>query len=385
METILLFISDNNMKLIVIIKKELLDQIRDKRTIIASILLPAVIVPLLLFLTTKNAGNQELNSPSRIIIHNSDSVVANLIINSFNDTHFINSDSPLEAIISGRADLFIDSRKSGDNYDAITIYYDSARGSSALSYIRINSLLKAYFSRSENSSADLRITSLTIRSDKENKTLLTLSLILPVFLMVFAASSTMSGAVDMSSGEKERSTIETLLSCRISHTTIITGKIFASSIIGFTSILSLLAGLIICSQLFPQITGGISLFKFCGSANLLLIILMTAMSIFLFSTAGMAIGFYAKSIKEGTILILPVIVLSSALSSGLIASDPFIINRFYLLIPILNFSYLIRSAIFNHHEVLLIMISAGVNLFYAFLFLLISNRLLKKETVIFRS
>ena len=203
--------------------------------------------------------------------------------------------------------------------------------------------------------------------------------------MVFAASSTMSGAIDMSSGEKERSTIEVLLSSSISHRDIILGKVLAASIIGLASSVSLLAGLVICSYFYPDITGGIPLLEFCGLTNLVLMGIMTALSVFLFAAAGLAIGLYAKSVKEGTILTIPVIILVSALSSGLIAGDPFIINRFHLYIPVLNFAFLIRSAIFNHNEILPVAISISVNLTCAFLFLIICSRLLKRESVIFRS
>ncbi|MCU0822836.1 MAG: ABC transporter permease [Spirochaetes bacterium] len=373
------------MKLLIIIKKELLDQIRDNRTIIAAILMPAVIVPLLLFLTSRNITNEELKGPVRIIINNTESHLKNLILESVRDTRFVNSSSPSEAIINGKAELQRLVARSGGRYKALTLYYDSARRTSVLSYFRIHGFLKSYFKKSEITARDLKITSLTIRSEKENKTILTLSLILPVFLMVFAASSSMSSVIDMSSGEKERSTIETLLSSNISHITIILGKIFAASTIGFTSVLSLLAGLIICSHIYPRITGGLSLLNFSGFTNISLMILMTSMSVFLFAAAGMAIGLYAKSVKEGTIVTLPVIVLSSALSSGLIAGDPFTVNKFYLLVPILNFSHLIRAVIYNHHEYFLIMISVFVNLACAVLFLIISGYLLKKETVIFRS
>ncbi len=373
------------MKLLIIIKKELTDQIRDKRTIIAAILMPAVIVPMLLFLTTHNTSGEGTYPASGVIISNDDNGIKNLIIKSYGDTEFIISNSPQEAIIKGEADILIDYTKSGENYNSLTIYYDSARSGSMMAYLKIYNLLKTSFNRSEITSETVKISSLTIRSEKEGKTLLTLSLLLPVLLMVFAASSSMSGAVDMSAGEKERATIETLLSCNISHSTIILGKVLASSFIGFASIVSLLAGLVVSSHFYPDITGGLSLLKFCGYKNLSLILFTISIAIFMFSSAGMAIGLYAKSIKEGTILTLPVIILSSALSSGLIAADPFNANQIYSMVPILNISYLLRSAVYNNFEPVFFMISLFTSIFFTFIFLIAGTLLLKKESVIFRS
>ncbi|TAL32328.1 MAG: ABC transporter permease [Spirochaetes bacterium] len=373
------------MKFTVIIRKEILDQIRDKRTIAAAILLPAIIVPLLLFLTSQTTSGEEFKEPARIIISGDETHLKNMILESFGNTQFIDPESPSKTIAHGNADLHIVTTKSDGKYLSIIIHYDPARRGSALAFVKIENLFKSHFNGPGAAAGNPLITFSAIRSEKENKTLLTLSLLLPVLLMVFAASSTMSSVIDMSSGEKERSTIEILLSCNISHLTIIMGKVLAASVIGLTAIVSLLAGLIVSSQFYPGITGGISLLEYCGITNIALIFIMTFFSIILFSTAGMVIGLYAKSIREGTILTLPVIILCSALSSGLVASDPFTINTLYLLVPVLNLAYLIRSAIFNRHEVLFIIVSISVTMVYSFFLLVISRHLLKNERVIFRS
>lgn len=373
------------MKLAVIIKKELIDQIRDRRTLIAAILMPAVIVPLLLIFTLPGRTDGELSKPAKIIMQDDDSFIRNLIRESYSNCEFINPYSTSDAMLKGLADLQIQIIKSGDVYQSISLYYDPARSISLNSYIRINSILESGLKTQQAEAKAIQITSSAIRSEKENKTLLTLSLILPVFLMLFAASSSMSGVIDMSAGEKERSTIEILLSCRISHAEIILGKILAASVIGFLSVTSLMAALGLSSHFYPQITGGISLLRFCGVSNIVFILFICGVSVFLFASAGMVIGLFAKSVKEGTILTLPVIVLSSALSSGIIAEDPYATDKIYMLIPVLNFSYLIRSAIFNHHEIILIVISFLANMACILLFLFICILLIKKESVIFRS
>lgn len=373
------------MKLLIILKKELTDQIRDKRTIIAAVLMPALIVPMLLLLTTQNLSGDEAYPASRVIIINNDNGIKEIILKTYGDTQFITSESPQDAIIKGEADILVDFIKSGDRYNSLTLYYDSAGRGSMLAYLKFYDLFDFSFNRSEIRSETVKITSLTIRSEKQGKTLLTLSLLLPVLLIVFAASSAMSGAIDMSAGEKERATIETLLSCSISHRAIILGKVLATSSIGFASILSLLAGLVISSHFYPAITGGLSLLEFCGYKNLSLILFTISIAIFMFSSAGIAIGLYAKSVKEGAILILPVIILSSALSSGLIAADPFNVNRLFSMVPILNISHLIRSAVYNNFEPVFFMISILTCIVFTSVFLIAGTLLLKKESVIFRS
>jgi ABC-type transport system involved in multi-copper enzyme maturation permease subunit len=123
-------------------------------------------------------------------------------------------------IREGSAELGIEFIRKGKEYKGFTLYYDPARRISEFTYVRINSLLQSYFTGFEPREDALSIQSIPIRSEQKNRSLFTLSIILPVFLMVFSASTAMSSVIDMSAGEKERSTIEPLLSSNISRTVI---------------------------------------------------------------------------------------------------------------------------------------------------------------------
>ncbi|MDZ7794577.1 MAG: ABC transporter permease subunit [Spirochaetia bacterium] len=373
------------MKLLIILKKELLDQVRDRRMIIAALLMPAVIVPLLLFFMTLEPSKGDVGSKVRIIIEKEAVQLQNLIRESINGIQFIQSNAPTETIRDGNAELGIEFIQEGDEYKGFTLYYDPARRISEFTYVRINSLLRSYFSASEPREDALSVQSIPVRSEQKNSSLLTLSIILPVFLMVFSASTTMSSVIDMSAGEKERSTIETLLSSNISRRAIIMGKTLAASVVGITAVAALLGGLMLSSWFFPKITGGVSLLEISSPASIALMGIIMLFCVLLFSAVGMSIGLYAKSIKEGTILTLPVIVLASALSSGLIAGDPYLIDPIFLTIPIANASFVIRSILYGSGSPSAFMISIIINSMYAGLFFLISTYLLKRETVINRS
>lgn len=374
----------SRMKLLTIIKKELIDQVRDKRTIIAAILMPALIVPLLLLLIPQAEAGHGADMPMKIIMQNNDNQLKSLILSSYPDSDFI-KEGAAGSVLNGEADLYIEFVKAGGRFSSFTFHYDSARADSLFSFVHIHDLFASNFSRlaPESGGTELRVSA--VRGEAESRTLHTLALMLPVFLMVFAASSTMSGIIDMTAGEKERLTIEILLSCSIPRWTLIAGKMIAASIIGFFSIASLITGLAIFSQISPVITGGISLLEFSGFKSLLLIILMTFVNVLLFAAVGMVIGLYVKSVKEGGILSLPVIIASSALSSGFIGGDPFRGEWVFLFIPVLNFSSLIRSAIFNHYDILHTLIAFSVNMVWILFFVAAGGYLIKKGDVIFRS
>ncbi len=373
------------MKMITIAIKELTDQVRDRRTIAASIILPAVIVPLLLLAISGSTVEDKTGSPVRIAITPGNDHIVKVISEQFKGTEFISPANAGNLVLTGEADLQIENNSLNGKGHVIKIIFDPARKHSVLSNIRVARLLESVFSTRQIISAGTEIKSTPIRGDSENRTLLTLSLIIPVFLTVFAASSSITAAVDISAGEKERSTIEAVLSSSISHSSIIAGKITAASIIGFISTISLMSGLCIGSLLLPEITGGIALIKFCGIRNISLLVAAAFVSVVLFSSAGIAIGFFARSVKEGTIFILPVIVLSSVLSSGLIAGDPFH-HKFYVnYVPLLNTASLMRSIVFNHYMPAQFIISISVNVVCVLLLYLAGCSLLGNEKVIFRS
>lgn len=373
------------MKLFIIVKKELLDQVRDKRTMIAAVFLPALIVPLLLFLMTQTTSNADSKAPIRIVLREAATELQDKILASSADTRFLYAPAPDISIKNGEADVGIDIEKAEGRYRSLTIRYDASRGASTAAYVKIHGLLSALFTKSASATDEVRILAATARGDEESKTLLTLSVLLPIFLIIFAASSTISSVIDLSAGEKERGTIETLLSCNITRREIILGKTLASAGIGLASVLSLLLGLVIGSELYPRLTGGLSVLTSVGLGNTALMLLVALLSVLLFAALGIAIGLYAKSVKEGTILTLPVIILSSALSSGFIGGDPTSIDLYYYVIPILNLSCVIRSLIFGHVEAGGLLISTVTSLLYAGALLLLAERLLRKETVISRS
>lgn len=373
------------MKLLIVIKKELLDQLRDRRMIIAALLMPAVIVPLLLFFMTLEPDKGDLRSSVRIIIEKEAHGLKDILRESIKDVQFIQSNSPAETIRDGGAELGIEFARKADEYKEFTLYYDPARKISSFMYEHIHSLLQSSFLDSDTRPDAQLIQRIPIRSEQKNSSLLTLSIILPVFLMVFSASTAMSSVIDMSAGEKERSTLETLLSSNISRRAIIMGKILAASLVGITAVAALLVGLMLSSWFFPSITGGMSLLRIISLSAISLIGIIMLFCVLLFSAVGMSLGLYAKSIKEGTILTLPIIVLASALSSGLIAGDPYLIDTFFLTIPIANSSFVIRSILYGNCDPGAFMASILTNSIYAGLFFMISMYLIKKETVINRS
>ncbi len=372
------------MKTLIVLKKELLDQIRDRRMIIAALLMPAVIVPVLLFFLLQEHGKDEVPEDVQIVVSGDGALSGEILRAALGSFDHVRSEYPEESVRNGEAELALEEFRGEDGAPVFTLRYDPARKISGSLFARVHAALQATYGAASRAE-DAVVRAVPVRSENEYRTLLTLSMMLPVFLMVFSASTTMSSVIDMSAGEKERATLETLLSSSVSRQSILLGKILAASIVGITAGAALLAGLATSSHFFPETTGGLSLLSVAAPHELTLILLVLLSCVLLFSATGMALGLYAKSVKEGTVFTLPVIILVSALSGGMVAGDPFLRETVHLAIPVVSAAYSIRALLFGHDDYPAIALTIVSTLLYATLMYGVSYLLLKREKVINRS
>lgn len=157
------------------------------------------------------------------------------------------------------------------------------------------------------------ITHLDIASTQDKQAVVW-SKILPLIMLVWALTGAFYPAIDLCAGEKERGTLETLLSSPASRREIVWGKLL--TIICFsviTALLNLSSMVITTSVVFKQAFGngniaGLSLvgpisFDIVGWL-ILLVVPMSAM----FSALALAVASLAKSTKEGQYYLMPLLL-----------------------------------------------------------------------------
>ncbi|WDC85509.1 ABC transporter permease subunit [Caloramator sp. mosi_1] len=84
-----------------------------------------------------------------------------------------------------------------------------------------------------------------INKEKANQGALILTMLLPLYLIIYAITGPMAAAVDLGAGEKERGTLEPLLTTQASRMQLLFGKLFAITIMGIIGTTSSLTGLYI--------------------------------------------------------------------------------------------------------------------------------------------
>ena len=197
---------------------------------------------------------------------------------------------------------------SGAPAPAVELYYNSASVNSSAAYAQMAALLEGYETSLSNK-FDVNPGAGTYDLATEADTAGTLmSSMMPMLLMIFLFSGCMAAAPESIAGEKERGTIATLLITPLKRSDLALGKICALSIIALLSGLSSTIGTLLSMPTLMQMEGGVgAAYTPVHYLALCLIILSTV----LFIVACISlISAFAKTIKEAQTYVTPLMILA---------------------------------------------------------------------------
>lgn len=214
--------------------------------------------------------------------------------------------------------------------------------------------------------------------------------LIPYLIIMLCLTGAMYPAIDLTAGEKERGTIETILASPVSRGALATGKfltVLTASV--STAVLSLLS-LGVTLRLAPSFVEigsqkGKQLFQFAMSfSGVVAVFVMIIPLAVMFSAALLAIALLAKSYKEAQSYISPLMIL--VMLPSLVSILPGIeLSRLLVWIPVLNVSLVskdILSGTFQWDRIALIFLSSSV---YAAVALWVAARAFQRESVLFRT
>jgi sodium transport system permease protein len=125
--------------------------------------------------------------------------------------------------------------------------------------------------------------------------------VIPFLLVMWMLTGAIYPAIDMTAGEKERGTMETLLISPAERTEIVLGKFLATTAFGFCTamwnVALLLVAVAVAQAFFPY-----TLLSFAGLAACALAAIPLAM---LFAAVALTLGIFARSTKEGNYYMVP--------------------------------------------------------------------------------
>ena len=390
-----------------IFKKELTDVLRDRRTLFFMIVIPVIVMPLIFIGSIKFQEYQSKKSDERVlniglINKTSDSQIRDYLLDQ--KGVYLVEDIDLDSLELGikngslQGGLYIHKNFindiSANAVGKVEIYYKSSDLMSKAKN-RIYNALDIY----KNEVVSERLSEFNVDKglleplDIINKDMSTkketigkaVGGLIPYMLVIFIFLGAMYPAIDLGAGEKERGSLETLLSSPATKFEITVGKLMVVSLAGMVSGLISVVGISapfyfignIPDQIKSTVLEIISPFIIVS-----VIILMIPIAIF-FASMLLSISFYARSFKEAQSLMGPlniVIIVPLMLTLG-----PGIeIDHITALIPLINVGLLTKEILAGSAQPIYFIETLSSLLFFAAIGIRFSVYWFNKENTIFR-
>jgi sodium transport system permease protein len=216
--------------------------------------------------------------------------------------------------------------------------------------------------------------------------------IIGYMVILLCMTGAMYPAMDLTAGEKERGTMETILSSPISRTHLVLGKFFLilTAALGTAalSVLSMGISFNVLSHYTGKTEGGraaaAGFILHLGPKTVASVFLMALPIAVLFSAVLMTIALFAKTYKEAQSYLTPMtfIVIVPAIASMLPGVE---LTQKLSLIPILSTSLLCKELVAGTYHWNLIAIIFSSTCVYAAVALFIAIKMFQRESVLFRS
>ena len=317
-------------KIITIYKKELKDSLRDRRTLFMMIVLPMILIPGIILLMTKVQMAQAKKAMEKEI------KVAFIggnftpeLIQMFAEKGRIQfiKDCPVDSveILVKRGELDggvvitsgFNQLVSNDEQGMLRVIFKKSDDAFGVLEKRLISTIEQY----DQQIVDKRISRLgldknlfnaidivkTDVSTTREKLAETVGGILPYLFILFTFMGAMYPGLDLGAGEKERGTMETILSSPASRLDIVLGKFGVIMTAGIATALISFASLNVSVHLFPEIPVDILdiISSMLGVKMVALILTLIIPIAVFFSAAILSLSIYARSFKEAQSIVTP--------------------------------------------------------------------------------
>lgn len=391
----------NNVTFIVL-KKELLDIFRDKKTLIIGILIPLIIFPVIYGVMGRSMNNttKSVENNLKIAIKDDENSSLSKFIKAQKNIKVVDSSNIDEDVKNGKIYLGMEVSKDFDKNIQqekdinVNITYDNVSQQSSRAMEIINSYIDEYSKIVVKSRLDKRnintsiLTPVTIQSktsvkEKDSQGKLLISLMLPLLLIIYSVTGPIAPATDLGAGEKERGTLEPLLTTQAGRLSLLWGKFLAITIMGAITTAASLTGLFIAMSQKDSIFSGATVQL--PLKAILLIGLVSVLITMVFGALELAISIYARSFKEAQTYLSPLVIVAFIPAYGTYMLDAKTLDSIYFHIPLANASCLIKEFIAGIYNVQHMFITFGWIAVYVLISILFARYMFSREEVIFRT
>lgn len=381
------------------------DILRDRRTLIATVVIPILLIPIMTFgipLLFSSTEQQIVEQTQYIAIINYESSENfTRLIDGSRSLRVVEIDKPIdEAIRNGTIAAGIgipsdfDDRIANEQRVNITVYYDASSRTSNVAYSKIMQFLSMYSKvtvdeRLLNREIDpeilspIQVFASDVATEDEVSGYL-LSLILPPLLSIIVATGGMNASIDLTVGEKERHTLEALLVTSAKRRDLITGKflaVFSTTLVSIAFIMLSLTGSV----------GYLSTFSiqqmqiFLTLQTSIIVFSILSLMAIMIASLGMALASFAKSFKEANNYLTPMLFLIVILSFGSYGISIEDVGLIPFIVPILNVTLIIQEVLVNNLNVFHLVLTVTSTFVVSVILISIASWIYHKEGLLFRA
>lgn len=396
----------------IVYRKELREALRDRRTVVASVVIPLFLFPLLSVgfgaLVSNIVNKTEEASPKVMVIGGEDSPGVFAALKATPKIEIVpaspnwkslvvEKEVPVAVEIPPGFDKALTEQKKLE----VTIYDYSGELKSEIAAGKVDKSLKAYRDdvvKSRVVAQKLPVEVLTpfdvtqknIAPPEKSGAALFFGGFIAYIVVFLCFNGGMHPAIDLTAGEKERGTMETILSSPISRSHLVIGKFLLVLTTALsTAALSVISmgisfALVHAFQAKTIQSGKEGIEMHIGVGAALSVFIMAVPLAVLFSSVQLMIASFAKTYKEAQTYLVPLIfiVIIPAIAAMLPGVD---LNAKLALVPILNVSLLCKELVIGTYHWNFIAIIFASTSAYAAVALFLASKMFQRESVLFRS
>ncbi|MBQ9984303.1 MAG: CPBP family intramembrane metalloprotease [Lachnospiraceae bacterium] len=389
-------------------KKEILDVIRDKKTILTMVVLPVLLYPLLFLVIMQimTLVMEEQETSTYYIAYDNVSEEHREALNDWISGDADELDYILEEVESKdvKADLeaeeidvyiTVNETESQLTYE---IHYMYANTSSNTAAGMLKEEIESYSAKVAEDNAREQgldvdkllypvVATMDDQSSNESSMGSMLGGIIPFLLITSIVMGCIYPAIDATAGEKERGTLETLLTLPVGNLELIASKFLSVATIAVVSVLmNVLSMGIVVVYLYSTMTAlsdGASELEI-GTfipAILITVVCVVAFSLFI-SAITMIVCAFAKSFKEANNYVTPISLV--VMLTGYVGIIPTIeLTSTTALVPVVNICLLIKNLLVFKYDFTLIVLVLLSNIIYAFISVWVLAKIYNSENILF--
>jgi sodium transport system permease protein len=396
----------------IVYRKELREALRDRRTVIASIVIPLILFPLLSVgfgsLVAGIVNKTEEASPKVMVVGGEDSSGVLAALKATPKVEIVpatpnwkslimEKEIPVAVEIPPGFDKSLADQKKLE----VTIYNYSGELKSEIAAGKIDKALKTYRDGVVKSRVIAQklpaevldpfdVTQKNIAPPEKSGAALFFGGFIAYIVVFLCFNGGMHPAIDLTAGEKERGTMETILSSPISRAHLVIGKFLlvltTALATAALSVISMGISFAIVNALHTKTiqAGKEGMEMHIGVGAALSVFIMAIPLAVLFSSVLLMIASFAKTYKEAQTYIVPFMffVIIPAIAAMLPGVD---LSAKLALVPILNVSLLCKELVIGTYHWNLIAIIFTSTCVYAAFALFLAVKMFQRESVLFRS